>query len=212
MPPADRTALGAWRTVDPATGAGWFSALEVPWWIAGGWALDLYLGRQSRAHADLDIGVRRADITTVLAALPSWEIFEAKDGALTRLGAGEAPRLAVHSLWCRPAGTTLWVFELMLDESIDDTWWYRREPSIRRPLSTVVQRNRSGLPYLAPEIQLLYKARGLRAQDQADFELIAPLLDATARAWLVESLARTEAGHPWIGALGGPSRGTVGRP
>ncbi len=118
MLPADRAAPGAWQAVDPATGAGWFSTLEVPWWIAGGRALDLYLGRQCRAHADLDVGVLRRDIMTVLAALSSWEIFEAKDGALTRLGVGEVPRSAVHSLWCRPTGTTLWRFELMLDESI----------------------------------------------------------------------------------------------
>jgi predicted acetyltransferase len=201
MPPADRTALGAWRTVEPTTGAGWFSTLEVPWWIAGGWAVDLYCGIQSRAHADLDIGILRGDITTVVAALSSWEIFEAQDGKLTRLAVGEVPRSAVHSLWCRPAGTTCWAFELLLDESIADQWCYRREPSIRRRLSTVVRRNPAGIPYLAPEIQLLYKARGLRSQDQADFELIAPRLDARARAWLVDSLARTESGHPWSAAL-----------
>ncbi len=173
----------------------------MPWWIAGGWALDLHVGRQSRAHADLDIGVLRRDIVTILAALSSWEIFEAKDGALTRLGVGEAPRSAVHSLWCRPTGIAPWTFELMLDESVNDAWCYRREPSIRRPLSKVVQRSPSGIPNLAPEIQLLYKAPWLRSQDQADFELIAPRLDATARAWLVDSLTRTEVGHPWISAL-----------
>jgi hypothetical protein len=46
------------------------------------WALDLYLWTPSRAHADLDIGVLRRDINIVLAALSSWEIFAAKDGAL----------------------------------------------------------------------------------------------------------------------------------
>src|ERR1700687_3803190 len=101
MMPAERPAAGeAWRAVDPTTGARWFAALQVPWWIAGGWALDLYLGTRSRAHADLDIGVFRRDITTVLAALSSWEIGAAKDGALARLRVGEAPQSAVHSLWC----------------------------------------------------------------------------------------------------------------
>ncbi len=202
MLPVDRTAAGgAWRAVDPTAGAGWFSRLQVPWWIAGGWALDLYLGTQSRVHADLDIGVLRRDITTVLAALSSWEIFAAKDGALAALRIGEAPQSAVHSLWCRPIGTSLWTLELMLDESVDGAWCYRREPSIRRPFSAVIQRNPSGIPYLAPEIQLLYKARSSRSQDQADFELVGPRLDTTARTWLVDGLVRTEAGHPWISAL-----------
>jgi hypothetical protein len=214
MPPADRTAAGEiWSAVDPTIGAGWFSTLQVPWWIAGGWALDLYLGTQSRAHADLDIGVLRRDITTALAALPSWEIFTARGGALAPLRVGEAPQSAVHSLWCRPVGSTFWTFELMLDDCIDGVWCYRRESSIRRPLASVIQRTPSGIPYLAPEIQLLYKARASRARDHADFELVGPRLDATARRWLVDSLVRAEAGHPWIAALTAEIRaGAVGRP
>ena len=89
----------------------------------------------------------------------------------------------------------------MLDEGIDDLWCYRRDLSIRLPLSTVIAHDASGIPYLAPEIQLLYKARSLRQRDQADFELVAPRLDAIARAWLVDSLERTEVGHPWISTL-----------
>jgi hypothetical protein len=68
MPALD---LGTWRAVHPAEGAGWLSALTVPWWIAGGWALDLFLSVQIRAHEDLDIGVLRRDVLKVLAALPS---------------------------------------------------------------------------------------------------------------------------------------------
>ena len=30
-------------------------SLPVPWWIAGGWAIDLYLGRQTRPHEDIDV-------------------------------------------------------------------------------------------------------------------------------------------------------------
>src|ERR1700742_1879050 len=106
--------LGAWRCVDPVTGGAWFEGLEVPWWIAGGWALDLYLGRQSRPHKDLDVGVLRRDIAAVQARLNSWEMFEAKDGQLTRLEAGANPRPEVHSLWCRRAGESEWTLELML--------------------------------------------------------------------------------------------------
>ena len=202
MLPGDRTAAGeGWSAVEPTIGASWFSTLQVPWWIAGGWALDLYLGTQSRAHGDLDIGVLRRDITTVLAALSSWEIVAAKDGALAPLRVGETPHSAVHSFWCRPVGTTLWTLELMLDECVEGAWSYRREPSIQRPFSAMIQRSPSGIPYLAPEIQLLYKARSARARDQADFELVGPRLGTPARTWLVDSLVRTEARHPWISAL-----------
>jgi hypothetical protein len=199
--PTDPSADGHWLSVDPANGLRWFSVLNVPWWIAGGWALDLFHGKQSRAHGDLDIGVLRRDIAAILAQLSSWEVFEAKDGTLTRLDADETPRPTVNSLWCRPVGTDAWIFELLLDESVGDTWCYRREPSIRRPLAKAVRWNESRIPYLAPEIQLLYKARSIRTRDAADFELVAPCLDAPARTWLVESLARTIPGHPWVSAL-----------
>jgi hypothetical protein len=193
---------GSWLAVDPATSLRSFSALKTPWWIAGGWAVDLYVGTQSRAHSDLDVGVLRRDIAVVLASLWSWEIFEAKDGALTRLESGTVPRAAVNSLWCRPAGTTTWMFELMLDESSGDHWCYRRELSIRQLLSQAIHRSPSGVPFLAPEIELLYKGRSVRPRDASDFELLAPRLGRHARAWLVDALGRTLPRHPWLSALG----------
>jgi hypothetical protein len=32
-----------------------------PWWVAGGWALDLVLGRKTRPHADLEISMLTGD-------------------------------------------------------------------------------------------------------------------------------------------------------
>ncbi len=42
----------------------------VPWAVAGGWALDLFAGTISRAHADLEITVPRADFPQIAAAFP----------------------------------------------------------------------------------------------------------------------------------------------
>ena len=102
------------RSVHPNEVVRYLCSLRALWWVAGGWALDLFVGSQSRPHKDLDIGVMRRDALEVLAALSSWEIFEAKDGWLTRLREGDAE---VNLLWCRPAGDMEWTFELMLDES-----------------------------------------------------------------------------------------------
>jgi hypothetical protein len=89
-------------------------------------------------------------------------------------------------------------FELMLDESEDDRWAFRRDPTIQRPLSLAVRRDSSGIPFLAPEIQLLYKARPVRAQDQADFNHVAPRLDPDARTWLRTALANVDPRHEWL--------------
>ena len=192
------SALGAWQSVHPAQCADWFSTVTAPWWVAGGWALDLYAGAQSRPHGDLDVGVLRRDVREILAALSSWEMFEASAGVLTRLEAGGAPRAEVNSLWCRPTGTSLWMMQLLLDESADGFWVFRRQPAIRLPMEKAVRRDSAGLPYLSPEIQLLYKAKDPRPRDQADFDHIAPWLDPSARAWLREALARMNPSHAWM--------------
>jgi len=58
-----------------------------------------------------------------------------------------------------------------------------------------------GVPHLKTHGALLYKAKAARAKDEADFALAAPTLDAAARAWLIEALARVHPGHHWIAAL-----------
>src|SRR5688572_32870582 len=109
--------------------------------------------------------------------------------------------LDVHSIWCRPTAADPWTIELMLDEADDDTWVYRREPRIRRPMSTVVRQSPDALPYLAPEIQLLYKSKGPRERDDVDFAQISPLLAADARMWLHDALELTAPDHKWIAVL-----------
>ena len=112
---------GPWLAASPSAGAYWLASLSVPWWIAGGWALDLFAGNQSRTHKDLDVGILRNDALRVLESLAAWEVFEAKNGVLTRLGAGMQPRADVFSLWCRPARDSHWALELMLDEAENGT-------------------------------------------------------------------------------------------
>lgn len=77
----------------------------------------------------------------------------------------------------------------------------RRAPHIRRPLSSIVRRSSSGAPYLAPEIQLLYKTRSARSRDQHDFDAVIPSLDEAACLWLRSALLRADPGHRWIGRL-----------
>jgi hypothetical protein len=190
-----------WRALKPAAARDVMSAIDAPWWIAGGWAIDLFVGHQTRGHQDLDVGVGRADARRLIAALPEWEFFEAKDGALSRLAPGAEPRAVVNSLWGRRVGESHWELELMLDDSDGTDWVFRREPSIRRPLIAALRAAPDGTRYLAPEIQLLYKARDLRPKDGSDFEHAAPRLGGAAAGWLMGCLSRLYPRHPWLPAL-----------
>ena len=200
-PPSHPTTPTLWRALEPAAAPHIMSAVDAPWWIAGGWAIDLFVGAQTRAHKDLDVGVRRADARRIVAALPGWEFFEAKDGLLSRLALGAEPRTVVNSLWGRRAGAPHWSLELMLDDSDERDWIFRREPSIRRSFEAVLRVTPDGTRYLAPEIQLLYKARDLRPEDRSDFEHAAPRLESVAAGWLRDCLASLYPQHPWLAAL-----------
>ncbi len=74
-------------------------------------------------------------------------------------------------------------------------------PTIRRPVATIGEISPEGIPYLAPEIQLLYKAEGLRPKDEADFRQALPALTRERRAWLRDSLMLAHPHHPWLDQL-----------
>ena len=89
----------------------------------------------------------------------------------------------------------------MVAEASDGEWLFRRTARIHRPVATIGLRTADGIPYLAPEIQLLYKAKGLRPKDEADFARVLPYLDRDRRAWLAQTLAIVHPGHHWLFAL-----------
>jgi hypothetical protein len=171
------------------------------WWIAGGQALDLFLGRSGRPHADLDIGVPRRDVGEILRRLEGWDVREASGGTLAPLEGGNLPRPSVNSLWCRHRGATHWSFEVLLDEVLGDTWVYRRDPRITRPMSDAVKHSIRDVPFLAPEIQLLYKSKDTRDRDRIDFGNVSAYLDAAAIHWLRYALELTAPSHEWIALL-----------
>ena len=91
--------------------------------------------------------------------------------------------------------------KLMQEPGDAARWVFRRDERLAAPRDSLARRTASGIPYLAPEAVLLFKAKGGRDKDEADFAAAAPDLGAEARAWLIDALARTAPGHPWIGRL-----------
>jgi len=199
---------GSWNPLSPQDGAILLSSLTVPWWISGGWALDLYMGRQTRDHADLDVQFLRRDQQVVRAAFAGWDVQaalphpRAEDWPFQEWRHGDDLDARIHDIWCRPSPGEPWRVQLMLADSEGDEWLFRRDQRIRRRVATIGCWSEDGLPYLAPEIQLLYKATAFpRAKDEADFAQVAPHLAPERRQWLRVSLALVHPGHPWATAL-----------
>ena len=55
----DGPAHDAWSDMTPGEITDLLDGFGQAWWICGGWALDPWLGRQTRPYADLDVGVYR---------------------------------------------------------------------------------------------------------------------------------------------------------
>src|SRR4051812_27331104 len=104
--------LGIWRPVAPHDAAGLFTSLNAPWWIAGGHAIDLFLGQSVRQHRDMDVGMLRRDVPYLREALSPWEIFEARSDTLTRLTSDDI-HADTNSLWCRPTRSSPWSVEVL---------------------------------------------------------------------------------------------------
>src|SRR5688500_16166927 len=51
------------------------AAFTRPWWIAGGWAIELHLGGpRRREHEDVDVLVLRRDASVVQRDLGAWDL------------------------------------------------------------------------------------------------------------------------------------------
>jgi hypothetical protein len=201
--PVTRPELHNWRRARPEDATRWLESARAPWWIAGGWALELFCTEAAREHADVDVGCFRDDLGEIRSALGPWDLYEAHEGRLTLLGQNRTPRPEVHSLWCKPEAASQWWLELLLDERADEHWVFRRATEIRLPAHEIVRRDALGTPYLRPELQLLYKAKARRLQDETDFQNVLPQLDHRARRWLRDALGRCDPDHPWLTKLDG---------
>lgn len=160
------------------------------WGIAGGWALDLFLGRETRPHHDVDVAVLRRDLTALRGALPRWTWTRAvrgRPGERRDLAAGELVEPPDHEVYATsPDGATR--LEILLNDAAGDVWVYRRDPRVTLALRQTFLRSAGGVPYLAPEIVLLFKSKRPRPIDRADRDLVLPHLGARRRAWLDEAL------------------------
>jgi hypothetical protein len=196
----DVTKWDAWRPEQVAT---MLANVEAPWYVAGGWAIDLFVGEQRREHEDLEIAVPNNRFDEFLPSLDGLEVFvitgpdEATPIELARDRLEET-----HQTWVREPSTGQWRLDVFREPSDGDTWICRRDASIRMPYDRVIEWTDDGIPHGRPEVIVLYKAKHAhRPRDQDDFAAVLPLLEAERRRWLAEALEVVHPGHPWLAEL-----------
>ncbi|GAA2507213.1 nucleotidyltransferase domain-containing protein [Streptomyces gobitricini] len=191
---------GEWSPAQTSELVQLFKGADFPWWVAGGRAIELAVGRELRTHGDLDVLVLRRDQAQVQESLSGWDLHVADPPGTGKLRVwryGEVLEEPLHDIWCRRTPDAPWSVQLMLDEAVGDEWVSRRDRRVRMPLARLSRVAADGTPYLAPEVQLFYKAKHTRERDEVDFEAVLPLLDGDQRVWLLDALATTAPRHAW---------------
>jgi uncharacterized protein CbrC (UPF0167 family) len=184
----------------PSEVARHLAGIAAPWCVAAGWALDLFRGRQTREHGDIEIAVPAASFPEVRGRFPGYVFDGAGSG---RIWADATPDVlaAVHQTWLRDPATGNYLVDVFREPHEGDTWICRRDETIRLPYRDIIHRTGDGIPYLAPELVLLFKAKHAREKDQADFGATVPYMTTAQRETLAGLLARVHPGHPWLADL-----------
>jgi hypothetical protein len=170
-----------------------------PWCVGGGWAADLFLGRLTRPHADVDLVILRGDQQRLHAHFAAWRLQRVTKGEFADWSTDEWLDRPVHEIHARsPDGATL---EFLLNDHDASEWIYRRDPAVRCPLRELIVPSRAGVPVLCPAVVLLYKAKAPRETDELDFRQLLPALPDRQRRWLRDALAHVHPSHPWIARL-----------
>ena len=192
----------------------------IRWAVCGGYALELYLGASIRGHGDLDLSVPEEDREQVRRLMldKGWRVYEFRGQGRMRPLCPDTPSEKGRNLMCVKDGCELVTFwpcdepgmvlhewhpvgiqalnymEFLFHEESGGSYWFSdalRLPTQRACLS------RDGIPYLAPELVLLYKAsQPEREANRADYEAVFPRLTEASRAWLLKALPPD---HPWAG-------------
>lgn len=172
------------------------------WFIAGGWAIDLYLEKETRPHADVEIAIFRRDQIALQNYLDGWVLKKAVNGELSVWTRGEQIELPVHEIHCFNRQAEPQFLEVLLNETGDnDEWLYRRNLKVAKPISKLFLTSESGINFLRPEIVLLYKSKNPRVKDEQDFETVVQHLDTESKKWLGAALEVCDSKHDWLRRL-----------
>jgi hypothetical protein len=189
----------AWEPWTPDDVMTRLSSTNTRWYVVAGWALDLFIGHQTRPHDDIEIGVPTDSFEEIRKALGDFD-FDVVDSGRRWPLISDA-YASTFQTWLRDPKTGVYHLDIFREPHNGSEWLCRRNESIRMPYSQLICYSRDGIPYMSPEVALLFKAKGLREKDQVDFDEVLPLLSPRQIDWLRENLELLHPGHVWLRAL-----------
>lgn len=190
---------GGWDPLDPSTIGDFMDGFDRPWWIVGGWSLEVFTG-VSREHEDMDISIFAGDAGAFRQFLGErWTPWNV-DESWFRPFDDRFPDVAPDSqIWVRRDARSPWILDVPLTAGSEGRWTNKRFPEHTEDLDQVTWVAPDGLRYAKPEVTMMFKAAQSRDKDRHDAEVTLPLLGADARRWLGSTVAQWDPEHSWRG-------------
>ena len=193
--------------------------------VCGGFALDLFLGYETRTHDDIDILAFWEDRETIITYMQSkgYIVYEMLGGGkvhrITDIRVQEKLRKNIFCctedcelvrLYDTDEPDVYWLdfqhtglsklnyIEFLFNERTEDEFVYGRGERVRRKLTNALLET-DGVPYLAPELCLLFKSTDIERDGyQQDFELTIGKLSTEQRTWFENAMGLLYPdGHKW---------------
>ncbi|RPK04770.1 nucleotidyltransferase domain-containing protein [Priestia endophytica] len=173
---------------------------KYPWFFAGGWSIDLGIGNITRDHEDIDICIFREHALEVLSYFSEWTIYVAIPGEgrlelCQTLKDLDPPRYGLHLHRDQD------FIEILLTDRSGEDVLFRKNHRISMNYKQFVQEDSLGRKYVAPEWQLLFKAKEGRLKDEEDFKACLPFMRNEQRLWLSSALQKQYPSCSWIKQL-----------
>jgi len=200
--------------------------MQVDYAFCGGYAIELFLNRELRTHGDIDVSVYWDERDFIIDYMKNdgWKVYEMCGNGVAHQIIGTDNQLKLkRNIFCirdsctlvniEPksekdmyiidfdhSGQTRFDFiEFLFNSKTGADFCYARDTEITRPL-VIAKRFNNGIPYLAPEIVLLYKSTDIMREGyQLDFETAIDEMSKEQKSWLKNALIKTNPfGHPWV--------------
>lgn len=193
--------------------------------FCGGHAIDLFLGYESRTHGDIDILAYWSERDEIIKYMQSlgYDIYEMLGGGRAHKITDIAVQMKMkRNIFCwkdtcelvdfypteetdvfridfhHSGLTRLDFIEFLFNDKTESDFLYARNHDIRRALEKAIL-SADGVPYLAPELCLLYKTTDTEREGyQQDYELAMSKMTDEQREWFFAA-ARSlyPDGHKW---------------
>ena len=195
--------------------------------LCGGHAIDLFLGRKTRPHKDLDVVTYWEDRDRIVHYMlnQGWDVFEPCGTEYLHKINNVSDQIRNRAnIWCvKPSNqhykftehekdmyavdfdnseqTELDYVEFLFNTQNDGHFLYARNHDIKLAYDKAILKIKD-IPCLAPEMVLLYKSTAADDADyQLDFDNASSEMSEEQLVWLKKSLSTMfPQGHKWLGS------------